>query len=407
MTDTWLLFLGLAFLGFLATLVAVPKIRNSALRLGFVDHPGGRKHHSEPVPLLGGITIVFPTLCVLLSAYCLNAFGGGLFERPNNLQVLSLLLGTAWIHLLGTLDDVYGISWSKKFFGELAGVGILVLGGHSVQGAAIPFIGPVDFGWWGIPLFALIVLVMTNAINLIDGLDGFAAGVCLFASLTCGVMGLAKGQVFSPMVAFTLFGSLLAFLRHNFPPAKIFMGDGGSLTLGFLLSALACASMSVGPGQRSGTMAVFVAPFLPFGIAFLDVFLAVVRRWISGRRIYLPDAEHIHHRLMASVRRPRLVVAILYLFTGMLSFISILLALGPNLFVPVGVLVAILILSGTTGLLKLYRIDHLSTTLHNRPHLQFLDSFRSMMSRIFQRTVTVTNSGIMLRFYSTNMCDLA
>ena len=164
------------------------------------------------------------------------------------------------------------------------------------------------------------------------------------------------------------------------------MGDGGSLPLGFLLSALACASMSVGPGQRSGTMAVFVAPFLPFGIAFLDVFLAVVRRWISGRKIYLPDAEHIHHRLMASFSRPRLVVGILYLFTGMLSVISILLALGPHLLIPIGVLVAILVLSGTTGLLKLYRIDHLPTTLHNRRHLQFLDTFRTFMSKRIDRS---------------------
>ncbi|MGB6067592.1 MAG: MraY family glycosyltransferase [Desulfomonilaceae bacterium] len=386
MTSTWFLWMGVALFGFVATLVSIPRIRNYALKLKFVDCPGGRKHHCEPVPLLGGIAIICPLLCVILFAYCINALGGELFARPLNVQVLSLLLGTAWIHLLGTMDDMHGISWAKKIVGQLAGIGILVLSGYSVEGAAIPWIGPVNFGWWGIPIFALIVLVMTNAINLIDGLDGFAAGVCLFVSLTCGVVGLAKGQFFSAMVAFALFGSLLAFLRFNFPPATIYMGDGGSLPLGFFLSALACGSITIGPGQRSGTMAVFIAPFLPFGIALLDIFLAVARRWISGRRIYLPDAEHIHHRLMASFRRPRLVVGILYLFTGMLSIISILLALGPHLFVHIGLLVAVLIVTGTVGLLKLYRIDHLSTTIHNRPHLQFLDSFRSFMGRRIARS---------------------
>ncbi len=389
MTSAWLMTVGVALFGFLATLVAIPGIKHRALRSGVVDRPGGRKQHCGAVPLLGGIAIILPLLGVLSSIYCVNALGGELFERPKNGQVLSLLLGTAWILILGTMDDKYGLQWSKKLLGELGGVGILVLGGHCIEGVAIPWIGPVNFGWWGIPLFALIVLTMTNAINLIDGLDGLAAGVCLFASLACGVVGLAKGQVFSTMVAFTLLGSLLAFLRHNFPPATIFMGDGGSLALGFLLSALACATMSVRSGQRAGTMAVFVAPFLPFGIAFLDVFLAAVRRWISGRKIYLPDAEHIHHRLMASFRRPRLVVGILYLFTGMLSIISILLVLGPNLFIPIGVLVAILILSGTTGLLKLYRIDYLSQAIANRPHFRFLDSFRSFMTRRINRAESV------------------
>jgi UDP-GlcNAc:undecaprenyl-phosphate/decaprenyl-phosphate GlcNAc-1-phosphate transferase len=389
MTGSWFLWGGVALFGFLATLFAIPKIRNRALKLGFVDYPGGRKQHPEPVPLLGGIAIVFPLLCVLLSVYCINALGGELFERPKNVLVLSLLLGTAWILTLGTLDDKYGLRWSRKLLGQLAGVGILVCGGHCIEGAAVPFIGPVKFGWWGIPLFAVVVIAITNAVNLIDGLDGFAAGVCMFASLTVAVVGLGKGDVFSTIVGFTLLGSLLAFLGYNFPPATIYMGDGGSLALGFLLATLACGSMAIAPGQRSGAMVVIVAPFLPFGIGLLDIFLAVLRRWISGRKIYLPDAEHIHHRLMASFHRPRLVVGILYLFTGMLSIISILLVLGPQLLVPVAILVAILILCGTAGLLKLYRIDHLAQTVANRCHVQFLDSFRSFMTKRINRAESI------------------
>lgn len=389
MTGTWFVWGGLALFGFLATLFTIPKIRNRALRLGFVDYPGGRKQHPEPVPLLGGIAIVFPLLCVLLSVYCINALGGERFERPKNALVLSLLLGTAWILVLGTLDDKYRLRWSRKLLGQLAGVGILVCGGHCIEGAAVPFIGPVKFGWWGIPLFAVVVIAITNAVNLIDGLDGFAAGVCMFASLTVAVVGLGKGDVFSAMVGFTLFGSLLAFLGYNFPPASIYMGDGGSLALGFLLAALACGSMAIAPGQRSGAMVVIVAPFLPFGIGLLDIFLAVLRRWISGRRIYLPDAEHIHHRLMASFHRPRLVVGILYLFTGMLSIISILLVLGPELLVHVAILVAILVLSGTVGILRLYRIHNISQTIANRPHLQFLDSFQSFMTKRINRSESI------------------
>jgi UDP-GlcNAc:undecaprenyl-phosphate/decaprenyl-phosphate GlcNAc-1-phosphate transferase len=410
MTGTWLFLVGVTLFAFLATLLAIPKIRNHALRLGFVDYPGGRKQHPQPVPLLGGIAIMLPFFGVLLSMYCINAFGGDLFSRPKNVQIFSVLVGTAWMLILGTLDDKYGLRWNRKLLGQLAGVGILVSGGHCIEAASVPLLGPVKFGWWGIPLFAFVVIAITNAVNLIDGLDGFAGGVCLFASLTIGVIGLGKGDVFSAVVGFTLFGSLLAFLEYNFPPASIYMGDGGSLALGFLLSALASGSIAIAPGQRSGAMAVIVTPFLPFGIALLDVFLSVLRRWVSGRKIYLPDTEHVHHRLMASFRRPRLVVGILYLFTGMLSVISIMLALGPHLLLPVAILVAILVVSATTGLLKLYRIDHLTEVLANRSHFQFLDSFRSFMTKRIQRSksiedlISLVESGVRdLRFDSVEL----
>jgi len=382
-----LLVLSVSLFGFLATLSVMPLVRRLAQRTGIISYPGGRRNHERPTPLLGGLAIYLPfaiVFCLFYIGVTLEKFQG---SHPKNLQMLSLFLGSTWILLLGVIDDKHRLGWKKKIIGQLFGVSILVLGGHSVTRASIPFFGPVEFGWLGIPLFGLAILVVTNAINLIDGLDGLAGGICFFAAVTCGIIGFWKGDLFSAVVGFTVSGSLLGFLWFNFPPASIYMGDGGSLSLGFILGTLAASSAAAFPGQRSGTMGMIIIPFLPFSIALLDVFLAVLRRWITGRKVFLPDSDHLHHRLVEKFRKPRRVVAIFYSFSALLSVMTLFLVLGPQsefdmvlaavsgLFF-IGVLVAIL---------KLYRIENLGKAIENRPHFQFVTTYRAFMSgRIFR-----------------------
>ncbi|WP_167590605.1 MraY family glycosyltransferase [Oceanidesulfovibrio indonesiensis] len=310
--------------------------------------------------------------------------------HPDYSAILSLFLGTTWIAILGTLDDKIHMGWRLKLAGQIIGVAILLVGGHTLKNASIPLLGLVDFGWSGAIFFALSVLIITNAVNLIDGLDGLAGGICFFAALVSAVIGVFKADIFLAVIGFGISGGLLAFLRFNFPPASVFMGDGGSLMLGFLLSTLATSSVATSPGQRSGVFTMILLPFLPFGIALLDVSVAIVRRGVSGRCIFHPDTDHIHHRLMDTLGRPRRVVAVLYLFSALLSAITLTMVLGPQhqFYRVYVVFMGVVALGLVILLLRLYTREGLPQILGNRSHMKFLASFADYMCRRLQRATT-------------------
>ena len=372
--------------GFVVTCAAVPLCKKLAVKYNVVARPGGRRIHSNPIPLLGGAAIFLPVALLICLYFVLILLDKLVVSQDYGFQMMSLFVGTGCIFILGVVDDKYSIAWKKKILGQLLAVAILVVGGHGLDIASIPFVGPVEFGWFGIPLFALVIVVITNAINLLDGLDGLAGGVCFFAAMTSGIIGVAKGDWFVASVGFTISGSLVGFLCFNFPPASIYMGDGGSLTLGFLLGTLATSCAAIAPGQRSGTMGMVVIPFLPLGLALLDVFLAVLRRWISGRHIFVADSDHLHHRLMEKFRFPSRVVLIYYVFTAFLSGMTLWIVLGHGSAFNLHFLsLFALVVVGVIVLLRLYRIETFSKTLENRPHFRFLSSYQTFMSRRVQR----------------------
>ncbi len=383
-----LLMFGVGVVGLLAGLALMGPLKSLAWRYGFLSHPGGHSRHDKSVPVLGGVAIYGAFLVATALFYTVFTRWPPGYTHPGMAHTVSLFLGATWVMLLGVADDRYNIGWKLKLGGELVGVGILLLGGHTIQNATLPFVGFVEFGWFGHALFALAVLTITNAVNLVDGVDGLAGGICFFAALVCGIIGLHHGDIFGAVVGFGVSGGLLAFLRHNFPPASIFMGDSGSLMLGFLLGTLATSSAAPSAGQRSGTIIMLLAPFLPFGVALLDVALSIIRRSVSGRRVFLPDTDHIHHRLMDKLGRPRAVVAILYAFSAMLSAITLTLVLGPAH----GFYRAYVLLSGVVGLglivlvVRLYTRETLPRIWVNRPHMKYLASFIEFMSRKAQRT---------------------
>jgi UDP-GlcNAc:undecaprenyl-phosphate GlcNAc-1-phosphate transferase len=372
----------LAAAGFITTFFAIPHLARLASRHGLVDQPSFRKIHDRPTPLCGGIAIFIPAAGALAVCTALSFFHY-LRLGPSTTQMATLLIGSAWMLLLGIVDDKQSLPWRQKLAGQCAGILLLILGGHSVRSATVPFFGPVDFGWTGPLVFGLAVLVVANAINLIDGLDGLAAGICFFASLVYGVVGLYKGDVFACTMGFVLSGSLLGFLPFNFPPARVFLGDAGSLMLGFLLGTLATsAASSQYGGQRSATFGVMLAPFLPFGIALLDVALAIIRRWIRGGRIFLPDSDHLHHRLLAEFKSPRVAVGVIYAISLLFAVLSIMMTLSPDRAFSLAhyalIVSCAVVLSAV--ILRSYRVNHLSQVLIDRPAFQFLDAYRNFMS---------------------------
>lgn len=397
------IFLLVGLWGFAATLICIPFVKRIALKYQIVAHPGGHNNHDKPTPLLGGVAIFLPLIPISCLLFFLALSGRFPADKPDNWQMASLFLSSAWILILGIIDDKYTLSWKKKVWGECLGVVILLVGGHTVRGVMVPLLGPIpDLGWLGILLFAFLVLTITNAINLIDGLDGLAAGICFFAAITSAIIGISKLDYFTAAVGSTLAGSLLAFLKFNFPPASIFMGDAGSLMLGFLLGTLATSSSALAPGIRSGTMGMMIIPLLPFGIALLDIILAILRRWISGQDIFLPDSDHLHHRLLEKFRRPRQVVTLLYGFSASLCVMTLFLVWGPKSALIYGVifLTGLIVLALTAMILKTYTKESLCKLIENRTHFQFLSSYRNFMSqrlrraRSFDELVSLAESGV-------------
>lgn len=392
----------LILFGFAVTSLTIPLVKAAAFKYGLVSSPGGRRAHLKPTPLLGGLAIYLPFAVVFLSFFSLLAAGKFTLDKPDKLNMLSLFLGTSWILILGTIDDKIPMGWRKKLLGQLLGGIILVLGGHTIATATIPLLGPVTFGWYGIIPFVLAVIIVTNAINLIDGLDGLAGGVCFFAALTSGVIALVKGDFFTALIGFTISGSLLGFLMFNFPPASIFLGDGGSMMLGFLLGTLATSSAAVFPGQRFGTSLMILVPFLPFGIPLFEVALSVVRRWIKGQAIFMGDGNHLHHRLIEKIKNPRLTVAIFYVFSAALCALTLFTVLEVQSMIVkfLGGLITLVLFGGALASISLYKMESVYVILQNRPHFKFLGEFiRFMKQRIrkaksLQELLSLLESGV-------------
>jgi len=384
--------MGLLFVfGFVTTVLIVPVFKGLAHTFGFVSTPGIRKTHTQPTPMLGGITIFVP-FCLIFTCFFVLSLTDRLSPyHADKLQMLSLFLGSTWIMLLGTLDDRVPLGWRKKLLGQIVGTLILVLGGHTIATATLPLFGPVDFGLLGIPLFMIAVIAITNAINLIDGIDGLAGGICFFAALTSGIIGLSNGDLFPATISFTISGSLLGFLMYNFPPASMFLGDGGSMLIGFLLGTLAMSAQAIAPGQRLGTSVMILVPFLPFGIPLFEVGLSIVRRWFRGQAVFLGDGDHLHYRVRDKTENPRLTVAIFYLFSATFCALTLFLVLRLESEIVrfLIVIASIVLFGGVIASIGLYRVANFSTTLRNRRHFRYLGSYLSSMRRKIEKAQSI------------------
>lgn len=315
----------------IVTFAATPVMRRLADRLDVVALPSDRAVHAEPMPMLGGVAMLIGLLTALLVAWLSGAFPA-MFEGTTT--VLGVAVGAAIMCGVGTLDDVRDVSAPAKTAGMVLAASAMYLFGVSLLYFRIPFIdGLVVLGPDLAPLISVLwVLGMANAVNLIDGLDGLAAGIVAIASgsfflyghkLMTADVGVINPDNPSPLVAIIVAGICLGFLPHNFNPARIFMGDGGALMLGGLMAA---STMLVG-GQTSvefsGQVFFFFAPLLiPFfvmGVPIIDTAFAIVRRARKRAGVSEADKDHLHHRLMRLGHGHRRSVVILWLWSLLLS----------------------------------------------------------------------------------------
>jgi UDP-GlcNAc:undecaprenyl-phosphate/decaprenyl-phosphate GlcNAc-1-phosphate transferase len=299
------------FVAFLTSLVVGAVltliVRNRAHAYGWFDQAkSSRKIHARPVPRLGGVAIVggfFAPLCALM---LVDSGVGTAFYMQDQLA-LGLFAGGITVAFLGLYDDFRGAGARLKFTVQFGVAAALYILGFRVEVISTPF-GPIGLGWLAVPFTLLWIVGVVNAMNLIDGLDGLAGGVAFFAVLPNFILAFARGDVVLCLVMAALGGAVLGFLIFNFNPASIFMGDTGSMFLGFILAAVSLKTSS-----KSGTAVSMLVPLIALGLPIMDTLLAVVRRTILRRPLFSADKEHIHHRVMSRMLLShRTAVLVLY-----------------------------------------------------------------------------------------------
>jgi UDP-GlcNAc:undecaprenyl-phosphate GlcNAc-1-phosphate transferase len=299
------------------SLVLTRLVRNFAITHGWVQTPNLDRHvHLKPIPRLGGVAIYLSVLAAALCGLFVPKLIGVAQVSPTR-GAFGLLAPATLIFLLGICDDIRPVNAYLKFGVQaLAGV-ILYFGGQGIQQFHLLSNGPLRIGV-ALPLTVLWVLLITNAFNLIDGLDGLAAGSAFFSTLVLCVVSLFGSIPLVIFLTIALAGAILGFMRYNFYPASIFMGDSGSLFIGFLLSALALSGL-----QKASMMIAVAIPVLCFGLPILDVALAVIRRFLRGQPLFSADGEHIHHRLLKKGLSQRQAVSILYAASAGFGLLSL------------------------------------------------------------------------------------
>jgi UDP-GlcNAc:undecaprenyl-phosphate GlcNAc-1-phosphate transferase len=340
----YVLVAGIAFAA--TALLSIPAKR-TAKEIGYLSVPGDRSVHLRPTPYGGGVAM-FGGLCVAMALAAFLPAVHGLFVDTN--ELVGVILASGIILVVGLVDDLRGMSAPAKVAGEVLAACALYFLGVTMFWLKIPFGGALVLGPSVTPLItALWVIALTNAINLIDGLDGLAAGIVAIASGTLCVYGLRLEDLgfllhsnIGPLVAAITCGICLGFLPSNVHPARLFMGDAGALLLGVLMSA---ATMVIGgrTPPTSGVTYFFFAPLLlPFfilGVPLVDMGFAIVRRTASGYGFQNADKDHIHHRLLRLGHGHRRTVVILWLWTALLSGMVLYPLFEPrdNVFIPFGV----------------------------------------------------------------------
>jgi UDP-GlcNAc:undecaprenyl-phosphate GlcNAc-1-phosphate transferase len=336
------------FGGAYLALLATPLVIRLARRIGAVDYPGVRSIHTRPVPRIGGVAIYLSATCVIVALLFLNHAGSEKF-REVRLQVITLVCCATGIFLLGLTDDLRRLPARFKFAAEVLGAGALCLVGVRISSIGLGGGSEITLGWLGCPITILWIVGVTNAVNMSDGLDGLAAGVTAIACAVIAIFALHSStlhtgaahdnDVMMALFALTLLGSLSGFLFFNFNPAKVFMGDCGSLFLGFTI-----ASISVMCVSKSAALVGLALPALALGIPIFDTLFSMLRRFLERRSLFAPDRGHFHHRMLELGLNQRRAVLVIYAVTLLAAGLGLCMMIGDRLFALVVFAAALILL---------------------------------------------------------------
>ena len=281
-----------------------------APRIGAVDQPGVRKLHTTPTPRIGGVAIFLAVIVAVLSAV---AFDGAIGREVGRdlLKIVGLLCTATFVLAVGLVDDIRGLGARRKLVAEFAAAAVLCAMGVRIESLAVKGLFEIEFGWLSWPLTMLWIVGIANSLNLIDGLDGLAAGISAIACAVVAAFALQAQQTVMAVVMLAMLGGLAGFLVFNFNPARVFLGDCGSLFLGFML-----AGASVLSSTKTATAVGLALPLLAMGVPIFDTLFSMFRRALERRSVFAPDRRHIHHHLIKMGLRQRHIVLVLYGITA-------------------------------------------------------------------------------------------
>lgn len=334
-------------LSFMVALFATPFVRRKAFEWGAIAIPDNGRHiHLRPTPRLGGIAIY---LAFLLTLLCVPFLGNMVTDtfHANLSKLMTLLAPATFIFFFGIYDDFRGASAPLKIIFQTAAAAMVYAGGIRIDSLSSPFGGSWELPiLLSFPLTALWIVLITNAFNLIDGIDGLAAGASVFALLSILVFSIAQANPEISLISVVLVGAVSGFLRYNFNPATIFLGDSGSLFLGFMAAVLSLAG-----SQKGSTIVAIAIPLVSFGLPVTEAGLSLVRRFLSGQPLLAGDRGHIHHRLLQRGLTQRQAVILLYAVCALFSLFGLML-LNPRR--DIGGLIFFML-----GLVTIFGVQHL------------------------------------------------
>lgn len=287
-------------------LVTYP-LKKFAVKIGAMDKPESRKIHIKETPRLGGLAIFIGSLL------------GMAYLQPQHEYLLEILIGAVIIIITGALDDRFTLKPIFKLTGQLLAAGLLIYSGLIIERITMPFFGVVELGFFS-PIITLFWIIgITNAINLIDGLDGLATGVTTIAMTSIFIMSIVDTQIMVAFLCITLIGANLGFLYHNFYPAKIYMGDTGSNFLGFMVAVVSILGLF-----KNITFFSFIIPIIVLAVPIFDTLVAIVRRAYNKESIIAADNRHLHYQLIKAGYSHRKTVVIIYIFSALFGMMGIL-----------------------------------------------------------------------------------
>jgi len=313
----------IAFLSaFLIALFLTPRVISFAQSIGALDYPAERSIHKKAVPRLGGLAIIL-AFGINIAAYLvfrivIKSFNFSVYWQQNR-PIAGILIGAFIIFAVGVIDDIYDVSPAFKFSGQIIAALAVVFFGVTVDFIGSPSGSLISIPYWlGAFMAVFWIVALTNTINFIDGLDGLASGVAAISGIALYIIAIDTGRSDIALLLAILIGSLFGFLKYNFHPARIFMGDSGSMFLGFFLGAVTVQSAA----KSAATMALLV-PIVIMGIPIFDAAYAIWRRFINRRPLTQADKEHIHHLLLHKGLSHKRAVLLIYVWTFILSAVGI------------------------------------------------------------------------------------
>lgn len=331
------------FLTMILSAAITPFVVKLAYILGAVDKPNARRVNIKPMPTMGGLAIF---IAFNFSTFVL------LREQFPTHELFSVFLAECIIILTGIIDDIRELSPKAKLAGILAAALVIYfLAGIRMNEVTLPFIGSFQLGWWSLPITIIWIIAITNAVNLIDGLDGLATGVSIIALFTMGIMAyffLNMTNVYVAIWIFAMVAALVGFLPHNFHPASIFLGDTGSLFIGFMMAVFSLK------GLKNVTFVTLLMPVVIMGVPITDTVYAILRRLLNKKPIMQADKHHLHHRLMQLGLSHRQTVLVIYGLSLVFAFISLLYPLSTlwgSVLLTIGVLIGLELFIESIGLL--------------------------------------------------------